>query len=201
MQYIKNLPLNAEPEIFGMHNNANITCAMTAADDTFGIILTLQPRVAGGTGVSREDQIIDMAKNMHAQLRVPFDVEQVGMQYPTDYLESMNTVLVQEAQRYNGLLFTMHQSLKGLVVLSAELEAMGNAIFDQRVPAGWTAVAYPSLKPLGPWFEDLLLRLQFMTNWIVEGVPKCFWDFRFLLPSSFFNGGVAELCTKVQVPD
>ena len=142
-----------------------------------------------------------MAKNMHAQLRVPFDVEQVGMQYPTDYLESMNTVLVQEAQRYNGLLFTMHQSLKGLVVLSAELEAMGNAIFDQRVPAGWTAVAYPSLKPLGPWFEDLLLRLQFMTNWIVEGVPKCFWDFRFLLPSSFFNGGVAELCTKVQVSD
>ena len=78
---------------------------------------------------------------------------------------------------------------------------MGNAIFDQRVPAGWTAVAYPSLKPLGPWFKDLLLRLQFMTNWIDEGVPKCFWDFRFLLPSRFLNCGVAELCTKVQVPD
>jgi len=69
MQYIKNLPLNAEPEIFSMHNNANITtCAITAADDTFGIILTLQ--VVGGTSVSRKDQIIDMAKNMHAQLRV-----------------------------------------------------------------------------------------------------------------------------------
>jgi dynein heavy chain len=113
MQYIENLPLNAEPEIFGMRDNANITCAITAADDTFGIILTLQPRVAGGTGVSREDQIIDMAKNMHAQLRVPFDVEQVGMQYPTDNLESMNTVLVQEAVDRRSL--PLAQAFRALV--------------------------------------------------------------------------------------
>jgi len=141
-----------------------------------------------------------MAKNMHAQLRVPFDVEQVGMQYPTDYLESMNTVLVQEAQRYNGLLFTMHQSLKGLVVLSAELEAMGNAIFDQRVPAGWTAVAYPSLKPLGPWFKDLLLRLQFMTNWIDEGVPKCFWISGFFFPQGFLTAALQNYARKYKFP-
>ena len=31
-----------------MHDNANITCAITEADATFGIILTLQPRVAAG---------------------------------------------------------------------------------------------------------------------------------------------------------
>ena len=104
MEYINSLPLTAEPEVFGMHSNANITCAITEADSTFEIILTLQPRVAGGVGASREDQIIDMAKEMASQLPPLYDIEALGMQYPTDYLESMNTTLVQEAERYNKLL-------------------------------------------------------------------------------------------------
>lgn len=35
-----------------MHDNANITCAITEADATFGIILTLQPRIAAGGWVN-----------------------------------------------------------------------------------------------------------------------------------------------------
>jgi dynein heavy chain len=102
--YIEQLPFNAEPEVFGMHNNANITSAITDADSAFGIILSLQPRVASGGGISREDQIIEMAAATQASLPSLFDIEAIGMLYPTDYLESMNTVLIQEAQRYNGLL-------------------------------------------------------------------------------------------------
>lgn len=104
LQYIEGLPLNAEPEVFGMHDNANITCAITEADACFAIILTLQPRVAAGGGISREDQIIDMAKAMAIQLPALYDIEAISMLYPTDYHESMNTVLVQECQRYNKLL-------------------------------------------------------------------------------------------------
>jgi len=104
IEYIDSLPLNAEPEIFGMHDNASITCAITEADSTFGIVLALQPRIAGGGGISREDQIIEMAQAMARQLPKLFDIEIIAMNYPTDYLESMNTVLVQESQRYNGLL-------------------------------------------------------------------------------------------------
>ena len=72
--------------------------------ESFGIILGLQPRITAGAGASREDQIIDMAKAMLAPLIQPFDIEALGMQYPTAYYESMNTVLVQEAERYNSLL-------------------------------------------------------------------------------------------------
>jgi dynein heavy chain len=129
--------------------------------------------LAAGAGVSREEQIIEMAKNMASQLPALYDIEAISMLYPTDYYESMNTVLVQEGQRYNKLLKVMHSSLKelqralkGLVVLSAELEAMGNAMFDQRVPVAWTESAYPSLKPLGPWFKDLIQRLDFVTKWV-----------------------------------
>ncbi|CAN0068804.1 unnamed protein product, partial [Sphacelaria rigidula] len=41
-----------------------------------------------------------------------FDIEAVGMAYPTSYHESMNTVLVQELQRYNNLTVVMRRTLK-----------------------------------------------------------------------------------------
>ena len=207
LDYIESLPLNAEPEVFGMHDNANITCAITEADNTFAIILTLQPRIAGGGGVSREDQIVDMAKSMASQLPPLFDLEAVGMRYPTDYYESMNTVLVQEGERYNKLLAVMHLSLrelqralKGLVVLSAELEAMGNACFDQRVPASWTASAYPSLKPLGPWFKDVMARLDFMNTWVENGVPSAFWISGFFFPQGFLTASLQNYARKYKYP-
>ena len=64
MDYIDQLPLNPEPEVFGMHENASITCAITEVDTTFSTIVSLQPRVGGGGGISREDLIGDLAKDM-----------------------------------------------------------------------------------------------------------------------------------------
>eukprot|EP01035_Chromulina_nebulosa_P020290 gene20290-26338_t len=190
-----------------MHDNANITCAITEADATFGIILTLQPRIAAGGGISREDQIVELARTMASQLPGLYDIEAVSMLYPTDYHESMNTVLVQEGQRYNKLLHAMHLSLKdlqralkGFVVLSAELEAMGNACFDQRVPAGWMAAAYPSLKPLGPWFKDLLQRLNFLTSWIDQGIPPAFWVSGFFFPQGFLTAILQNYARKYRFP-
>lgn len=72
-------------------------------------------------------------------------------------------------------LAALQRALQGLVVLSAELEAMGNAMYDQRVPSLWSNTAYPSLKPLTPWFKDLLQRLEFVTSWEENGVPAVYW--------------------------
>jgi dynein heavy chain len=207
MAYIESLPLNAEPEVFGMHDNANITSAISNTNETFEIILTLQPRVATGAGASREDQISEVATRFYSELPRVFDLEAVGMQYPTDYYESMNTVLIQEAERYNNLLVVLLQSLhllplalKGLVVLSAELEAMGTAVFDQRVPDNWTAKAYPSLKPLNAWFKDLLERLKFMNDWVDTGVPQAFWISGFFFPQGFLTACLQNFARKQAFP-
>lgn len=74
------------------------------------------------------------------------------------YEESLNTVLVQEVIRFNGLLHVIHTSLKdlikglqGLVVLSDVLEKMSTSLFTNSVPDLWANKAYPSLKPLGKY--------------------------------------------------
>ena len=74
------------------------------------------------------------------QLPTPFDIEAISAQYPTTYKESMNTVLAQEAIRYNALLAVINSSLqdtlkalKGLVVMSPDLEKVVNSLYDNQV--------------------------------------------------------------------
>lgn len=87
-----------------------------------------------------------------------FDIDTIAKKYPTSYEESMNTVLVQELIRYNRLLAVMKSSLinlkkglKGLVVLSEDLEQLGNSLFDNLVPLLWSEKGFLSLKPLSSW--------------------------------------------------
>ena len=87
----------------------------------------------------------------------------------------LNTTCCCHVQIMHSSLTALQKALKGLVVLSAELEDMGNAMFDQRVPSIWTDAAYPSLKPLNPWFHDLLQRLEFMAAWEEKGGPSVYW--------------------------
>jgi len=94
----------------------------------------------------------------------------------------------------------LQRALKGLVVLSAELEAMGDSMFDQKVPALWTKKSYPSLKPLGPWYRDLLARLTFLTTWIENGVPNTYWISGFFFPQGFTTGILQNFSRKHQLP-
>ena len=54
MAYVKSLPINDTPEIFGLHENANITFAQNETFNQLEALLSLQPKTASGKGKSRE---------------------------------------------------------------------------------------------------------------------------------------------------
>ena len=55
MSYIKSLPINDTPEIFGLHDNANITFAQNETFAILGALVKLQPKSSSGGGKSREE--------------------------------------------------------------------------------------------------------------------------------------------------
>lgn len=116
-------------------------------------------------------------------------------QYPTDYNESMNTVLTQELIRYNALLYLMkdnlvnvQKALVGEVVMSEDLDAVACALHDNLVPTTWSNTGFLSLKPLASWIVDLNDRVNFLNNWIEKGSPPTFWISGLFFPQAFFTG-------------
>jgi len=115
----------------------------------------------------------------------------VAIKFPTDYNESMNTVVCQELLKYNRLLSVMKtllanikKALVGEVVMSEELEKMGSSMYDNIVPTSWAAVGFLSLKPLASWTNELLQRINFLNEWIngKEKTPPVFWISGFFFP-------------------
>lgn len=49
-QYIETLPMHDSPEVFGLHENANITYQQQETDNMMNTIVDIQPRIGGGSG-------------------------------------------------------------------------------------------------------------------------------------------------------
>jgi len=126
---------------------------------------------------------------------------------PGGLIASLSTVLLQEMERFNKLINVISHSLedlqkaiKGEIVMSQELDNMYSSFINGQVPELWAKVAYPSLKPLFSWFNDLIKRTEFIRDWLTKGQPITFWLPGFFFPQGFMTGVLQTFARKYKVP-
>uniref|UniRef100_A0A8C3VA02 Dynein axonemal heavy chain 3 n=1 Tax=Catharus ustulatus TaxID=91951 RepID=A0A8C3VA02_CATUS len=207
IEYIRSLPITTHPEVFGLHENADITKDNQETNQLFDAVLLTLPREAGGAGKSPQEVVEDLAQDILSKLPSSFDMEEVMKAYPVLYEESMNTVLRQELIRFNRLtavvqssLINIGKAIKGQVLMSSELEDVFNSMLMGKVPSMWAAKSYPSLKPLGSYVSDLLCRLEFFQDWVDKGPPTVFWLSGFFFTQSFLTGVLQNFARKYTIP-
>jgi len=209
LEHIKELPPVQQPEVFGMHENVNITRELAQTNLLFdSVLLTQQGGSGAGGGGSNEDQmLLDITSDILGKLPKDFDLELALERYPTRYEESMNTVLVQEMERFNVLLQTVRSSLvnlqkaiKGTVIMSADLESCGQSLMIGKQPAIWVKRSYPSRKPLASYVTDFNERLNFLQTWYNQGKPNSYWLPGFFFTQAFLTGAMQNYARKYTIP-
>uniref|UniRef100_A0A7S2LWX2 Uncharacterized protein n=1 Tax=Zooxanthella nutricula TaxID=1333877 RepID=A0A7S2LWX2_9DINO len=207
LEHIASLPLVSPPGVFGFHENANLTKEM---GETYNMMqeLLLTAASGGSSGGAGPDEVVgDISRDVLARLPKAWNLTKVQEVYPTMYEESMNTVLLQELTRFNGLIKVIDSSLKdiqkaikGLLLMSSQLEGAFFEIFDGKTPAMWIKHSYPSLKPLGGYVNDLIERLKFFQGWIDNGTPVNFWFSGIYFQQAFTTGASQNFARRYSIP-
>ncbi|KAI9202130.1 dynein heavy chain and region D6 of dynein motor-domain-containing protein [Polychytrium aggregatum] len=210
LDYMKALPLNPSPEIFGIHDNGDIARQLAETKGLFDSILKTMEGSSGSSGAggkSNDEILIEVATDILSRVPATFMIEAAIQKYPVNYNESMNTVLIQEMIRFNRLiqvvlvsLVNVQKAIRGFIVLSAELEEVCKSILVGRVPAMWAARSYPSLKPLAAYVNDLVARIRFFQEWYEQGCPKAFWMAGFFFTQSFITATLQNYARKNTIP-
>merc|ERR1719188_2643913 len=207
LDHIASLPLVTPPGVFGFHENANLTKEMGETYNMMRELLLTAAQGGSSAGAGPDEVVGDIARDVLARLPKAWNLQKVQEVYPTMYEESMNTVLLQELTRFNGLIKVIEGSLKdiqkaikGLLLMSAALEGAFFEIFDGTTPAMWIKHSYPSLKPLGGYINDLIERLKFFQTWIDNGTPINFWFSGIYFQQAFTTGASQNFARKYRIP-
>lgn len=197
---VESLPLVQSPEIFGLHANADISHYTNATKAIWADLVDLQPRTGSvGTGISREEFIAQVARDIQTKIPEPFDLpllkKEIGVPSP------VQVVLLQELERWNSVLGVMTRSLKDLqraltgeIGFSSSLEDLSNSVFNGKLPGVWARLNPATDKSLGSWMLWFQRRYQQYKSWVAEGEPRVMWLSGLHIPETYLAALVQTAC-------
>jgi len=205
------------PVLFGLHNNAEIGFLLASADMLFTTITDLSGS-GGGAGIGGAgagDSSLQIINQFEERLPVGpnpsqpeiFDMFELDRKIEEENNPYINVAL-QECERTNKLVCEMKRSLaelklglEGSLNMSDGMEALLSSLTLDRVPANWSSCAYPSLKALGAWFNDFLLRTQQLVEWTAElKTPISVWISGLFNPMAYVTAILQTTARKNDLP-
>uniref|UniRef100_A0A8C0ZLW2 AAA+ ATPase domain-containing protein n=1 Tax=Castor canadensis TaxID=51338 RepID=A0A8C0ZLW2_CASCN len=203
VEAIEALPLANTPEVFGLHSNAEIGYYTQAARDMWSHLLELQPQTGeSSSGVSRDDYIGQVAKDIENKMPKVFDLDQVR-KHLGHSISPTSVVLLQELGRFNKLVVRMSKSLAelqralaGEVGMSSELDDVARSLFHGSIPNIWRKLAPDTLKTLGNWILYFLRRFSQYMQWVTESEPSVMWLSGLHIPEAYLTALVQATCRK-----
>ncbi|XP_004619390.1 dynein axonemal heavy chain 8 [Sorex araneus] len=194
-EYIQSLPSLDNPEVFGLHPNADITYQSNTASAVLETITNIQPKESGGgMGETREAIVYRLSEDMLSKLPPDYIPHEVKARLvKMGHLNSMNIFLRQEIDRMQKVISILRVSLsdlklaiEGTIIMSENLRDALDNMYDARIPKLWKRVSWDS-STLGFWFTELLERNAQFSTWIFEGRPNVFWMTGFFNPQGFLT--------------
>ena len=106
IEYFETLPLTDDPEVFGMHENANVTFNTNESLLLMTAILSLQPRSSGGgSGKTSDDVVLELAQSFEDASPALLLEDDAGATtfviQPNGLLTSLAICLAQEMVKFN----------------------------------------------------------------------------------------------------
>eukprot|EP01063_Lacrimia_lanifica_P030850 TRINITY_DN4987_c0_g2_i1.p1 TRINITY_DN4987_c0_g2~~TRINITY_DN4987_c0_g2_i1.p1 ORF type:complete len:2545 (+),score=1014.20 TRINITY_DN4987_c0_g2_i1:819-7637(+) len=213
-QYLSDLPPYEKPEVFGLHSNADITREINESNRMIFTLVDVQPKAGGGGGGRSADELaMDLAQDFQERLPPTIDrnaaCDESYRITDTGDMISLGTFLIQEIDVFNWLIERIKRSLvdlvkaiKGVVVMSSELERMFNDFLINKVPENWGGhkLSYLSKKPLASWFMDTCNRVNFLREWNDDGPPISFWVPGFYFPQGFLTAVLQTHSRRFKIP-
>ena len=148
LETIKSYPINDHPEIFGMHENARITCANNQTQQLFDTIVSIQPKYTIESSFNLEEnrmiqtlQFIDQSLTSiwNSKNEPKFAIETCSL------YSILNNEIVNYAkliQIIKGSIQQIEQGVKGIISVTTEMEDLMKSIYYGTVPKQWQLFSY-----------------------------------------------------------
>ena len=200
--YLEKLPLDDSPDIFGLHANANIELQKKTVKEFMDPLVNVYPRSGGAGSLSPSAIVQQLNTDLELKMRevsdgIALPNEESKIIYMTDRKglkkkTPIGNFLIQERDKFSALLDVISTTfnvlklaIDGKIVMSLQFEKVFDSFLEGKVPQMWQDKAYPCLKPLVSWIDDLIERIHFLNKcFTLEGV-SAFWLSAFYFPQGF----------------